>query len=143
MTNFIYVIVASIAAGILSLSVAVLLVQKTSWSQYLIKFGTPFAAGVLLIASFRDLIPHGIEEKGPIVLNATLVAILIFFLIEKGFKNFHHHHEEDLKSKRNSSQGWLFLVGDLFHNVVDGIALGSAFSFKKIPDKKSVAFGGQ
>ena len=127
MTNFIYVIVASIAAGILSLSVAVLLVQKASWSQYLIKYGTPFAAGVLLIASFRDLIPHGIDEKGSVVLNATLIAILIFFLIEKGFKNFHHHHEEDLKSKRNSSQGWLFLVGDLFHNVVDGIALGSAF----------------
>jgi len=127
MTDFIYVIVASSAAGILSLSIAVLLVQKASWSQYLIKFGTPFAAGVLLIASFRDLIPHGIDEKGSVILNATLIAILIFFLIEKGFKNFHHHHEEDLQSKRNSSQGWLFLVGDLFHNVVDGIALGSAF----------------
>ena len=127
MTDFIYVIVASSAAGILSLSIAVLLVQKASWSQYLIKFGTPFAAGVLLIASFRDLIPHGIDEKGSVILNATLIAILIFFLIEKGFKNFHHHHEEDLQSKRNSSQGWLFLVGDLFHNIVDGIALGSAF----------------
>ena len=127
MTDFIYVLVASMTAGILSLSVAVLLVQKASWSQYLIKYGTPFAAGVLLIASFRDLIPHGIDEKGSVVLNATLIAILIFFLIEKGFKNFHHHHEEDLQNKRNNSQGWLFLVGDLFHNVVDGIALGSAF----------------
>ena len=127
MLDVLYVVIASIAAGILSLLVAVILVQKSSWAGYLIKFGTPFAAGVLLIASFRDLIPHGIEEKGSVVLNATLIAIIIFFLIEKGFKSFHHHHEEDLDDSRNTSQGWLFLTGSVFHNVIDGIALGSAF----------------
>lgn len=127
MIEFLYVIIASIAAGILSLFVAIILVQKASWAEYLIKFGTPFAAGVLLIASFRDLIPHGIEEKGSVVLNATLIAIIVFFLIEKGFKTFHHHHEEDLQNNRNESQGWLFLIGDIFHNTVDGVALGSAF----------------
>lgn len=127
MIDFIYVIIASTLAGILSLLVAIILVQKASWSEYLIKYGTPFAAGVLLIASFRDLIPHGIEQNGTVVLNATLIAIIFFFLIEKGFKTFHHHHEEDLEKKVNKSQGWLFLIGDLFHNAVDGIALGSAF----------------
>ena len=127
MTDFFYVIVASIAAGLLSLSVVVFLVRNASLAQYLIKFGTPFAAGVLLIASFRDLIPHGIEEKGSVVLNATLVAILFFFLIEKGFKSFHHHHEEDLVANRSKSQGWLFFIGDVFHKAVDGIALGAAF----------------
>tara|TARA_B100001013_G_C24567661_1_gene425220 strand:- start:54 stop:893 length:840 start_codon:yes stop_codon:yes gene_type:complete len=127
MLDVLYVAIASVAAGILSLLVAVILVQKSSWAGYLIKFGTPFAAGVLLIASFRDLIPHGIEEKGSVVLNATLIAIIIFFLIEKGFKAFHHHHEEDLEDNRNTSQGWLFLIGSVFHNAIDGIALGSAF----------------
>jgi zinc and cadmium transporter len=125
--DFLYVVGASIAAGVLSLLVAVILVQKASWASHLIRLGTPFAAGVLLIASFRDLIPHGIEDKGSVVLNATLIAIIIFFLIEKGFKSFHHHHEEDLENNRNSSQGWLFLIGSVFHNVIDGIALGSAF----------------
>ena len=125
--EFFYVILASIAAGVLSLLVAVILVRKAVWAGYLIRFGTPFAAGVLLIASFRDLIPHGIEDKGSVVLNATLGAIIIFFLIEKGFKTFHHHHEEDLENNRNSSQGWLFLIGSIFHNAVDGVALGSAF----------------
>ena len=125
--DFFYVILASIAAGVLSLLVAVILVQKAVWAGYLIRFGTPFAAGVLLIASFRDLIPHGIEAKGSVVLNATLIAIIVFFLIEKGFKTFHHHHEEDLQNNRNNSQGWLFLIGSVFHNAVDGVALGSAF----------------
>ena len=40
---------------------------------------------------------------------------------------FHHHHEEDMDENRNPAQGWLFLIGDVFHNVIDGIALGSAF----------------
>lgn len=125
--NFIYTILAGFATAFLSLLVAIIMVQKASWANYLIRFGTPFAAGVLLIASFRDLLPHGIEEQGSVVLNATLVAIVIFFLIEKGFKNFHPHHEEDLRETENPTQGWLFLIGDFFHNFVDGIALGAAF----------------
>lgn len=127
MPTLFYVIVAAISGGLLSLVVAIILIQSRTWAQHLVKYGTPFAAGVLLMASFRDLLPHGVEQQGVHVLNGTLIAILLFFLIEKGFKNFHHHHEEDLSEKRNLSQGWLFLVGDIFHNVVDGIALGSAF----------------
>ena len=95
MADLVYVTIAAIAAGLLSLAVAIVLIQSATWAQYLVKLGTPFAAGVLLIVSFRDLLPHGVEEQGANVLNGTLVAILIFFLIEKGFKNFHHHHEEE------------------------------------------------
>lgn len=126
-SDFIYVLIAAISAGLLSLAVAIILVQSAKWVDYLVRLGTPFAAGVLLIASFRDLLPHGLEEQGASVLNGTLIAILIFFLIEKGFRNFHHHHEEDMDENRNPAQGWLFLIGDVFHNVIDGIALGSAF----------------
>ena len=125
--DFGYTILAGFAAAFLSLLVAIIMVQKASWANYLIRFGTPFAAGVLLIAAFRDLLPHGIQEQGSVVLNATLIAIVLFFLIEKGFKNFHPHHEEDLLENENSAQGWLFLIGDFFHNFVDGIALGAAF----------------
>jgi len=127
MSDLGYVIIAASSAGLLSLLVATLLIQSTVWAQYLIRLGTPFAAGVLLIASFRDLLPHGVEDQGSSVLNGTLIAIIVFFLIEKGFRNFHHHHEEDINEDRNPAQGWLFLIGDVFHNVLDGIALGSAF----------------
>jgi zinc and cadmium transporter len=96
-------------------------------SSKLVKYGTPFAAGVLLIIAFRDLLPEAIVEDGADVLNSALGAILIFFLIEKGFKSFHHHHEEDQLEKTDTTQGWLFVIGDLFHNLIDGISLGGAF----------------
>ena len=127
MSDFAVVVLASIAAGLLSLSVALILLSSEKLSSKLVKYGTPFAAGVLLMVGFRDLLPEGIEEEGTEVLNAALAAVIIFFLIEKGFKSFHHHHEEDKAEKRNTTQGWLFVIGDIFHNLIDGISLGGAF----------------
>jgi zinc and cadmium transporter len=126
MSDLLVVILASAAAGLLSLSVALILLSSEKLSSKLVKYGTPFAAGVLLMIGFRDLLPEGIEEEGTQVLNATLGAVIIFFLIEKGFNSFHHHHEED-KPQDNKTQGWLFLIGDVFHNLIDGISLGGAF----------------
>ena len=126
MSDLLVVILASAAAGLLSLSVALIMLSSEKLSSKLVKYGTPFAAGVLLIIGFRDLLPEGIAEEGTQVLNAALGAVIIFFLIEKGFNSFHHHHEED-KPQDNKTQGWLFVIGDLFHNLIDGISLGGAF----------------
>ena len=132
MDTFLLLIIASIVTGVLSLTVAVILITRGTWTNYLIKFGTPFAAGVLLVAAFRDLLPHAVEEgSARNAMQAALAAILFFFLIEKGFKSFHHHKREDSKNElidsSKKTQGWLFLVGDFFHNAIDGIALGGAF----------------
>ncbi len=127
MTDLLIVLLASLAAGLLSLSVALFLLGSERFSSKLIKYGTPFAAGVLLMIAFRDLLPEAMIEGGTEVLNATLVAIIIFFLIEKGFKSFHHHHEEDKDKETDTTQGWLFVIGDVFHNLIDGISLGGAF----------------
>jgi zinc and cadmium transporter len=127
MSDILVVLLASSFAGLLSLSVALILLGSEKLSSKLVKYGTPFAAGVLLIIAFRDLLPEAIIEDGADVLNSALGAILIFFLIEKGFKSFHHHHEEDQLEKTDTTQGWLFVIGDLFHNLIDGISLGGAF----------------
>ena len=127
MSDFVVVVLASIAAGLLSLSVALFLLGSERFSSKLIKYGTPFAAGVLLMIAYRDLLPEAIADGGSEVLDATLVAIIVFFLIEKGFKSFHHHHEEDKNKQDDTTQGWLFVIGDIFHNLIDGISLGGAF----------------
>ena len=76
--GFTYLIFAALIFGGLSLVVAIFMLRNEKTSKYLIKYGTPFAAGVLLIAAFRDLLPQGIEEEGVIVLNSTLFAIVFF-----------------------------------------------------------------
>ncbi len=113
MSDFVVVVLASIAAGLLSLSVALFLLGSERFSSKLIKYGTPFAAGVLLMIAYRDLLPEAIADGGSEVLDATLVAIIVFFLIEKGFKSFHHHHEEDKNKQNDTTQGWLFVIGDV------------------------------
>ena len=125
-TLFILIIVAAISS-ILSLSLALILIAKDKWTKLIAFYGTPLAAGVLLIA-FRDLVPHAIEEglSPTTAITSSIVGIMIFFIFEKISGGFHHHHEEDSNST-NKAQGWLFLTGDAFHNFVDGIALGGAF----------------
>ena len=63
MSDFVVVVFASIAAGLLSLSVALILLSSEKLSSKLVKYGTPFAAGVLLMIGFRDLLPEGIAEE--------------------------------------------------------------------------------
>ena len=88
MSDLVLVVLASIAAALLSLSAALFLALNDKFSSKLIKYGTPFDAGVLLMAAFYDLIPEGIVEGGTDVINATLAAIVLFFLLEKVFKIF-------------------------------------------------------
>jgi zinc and cadmium transporter len=131
MSGLLLVIIVGIISALLSLSVALILVSKDSWAKYLAIWGTPFAAGILLMA-VRDLIPHAINEgiSASNVITATIVGIIIFFLLEKISGGFHHHHEEDTEiepSNKNKTQGWIFLIGDAFHNFIDGVSIGGAF----------------
>ena len=81
MDNLLILIIAGLLTGLLSLAVAIALIQNTKSAGYLVRYGTPFAAGVLLVAAFRDLLPHGVEEHGEVALTAALGAIIVFFLI--------------------------------------------------------------
>ena len=127
MSTLSLVILASSFAGLVTIGVIFSLTKNPKIGSLMTTYGTPFGAGILLTAAFFDLLPHGIEEEGSIVLNATLSAIIVFFFLEKIFKNFHHHHEEDIAESNNIGQGWLFLFGEIFHNLIDGLALGAAF----------------
>ena len=48
---------------------------------------------------------------------------MTFYLIEK-FVNWHHHHDIDC---HNHSLSTLSLVGDAFHNIIDGVLIAIAF----------------
>lgn len=101
-----------------------------------------FATGALLGAALLTLLPHAVQAAGIENLHAIgltlLVSILIFFLLEKFVLWRHCHvevcegHDEHrpapvLPQHRDVASARLILVGDGFHNVLDGVLIAAAF----------------
>jgi zinc and cadmium transporter len=100
-----------------------------------------FATGTLLGAAFLGLIPHALEGAGALNTHkvglALLGGILVFFLLEKFvlWRHCHddpcevhspsHRHEHD--DNRDLASAKLILVGDTFHNLLDGVLVAAAF----------------
>ena len=84
-----------------------------------------YATGTLLGAAFLGMIPNALEYIEPFrILAAVLVGIVLFFLLEKLVILSHCH---DSACEVHSVAGPLILVGDAFHNFVDGVVIAAAF----------------
>jgi zinc and cadmium transporter len=95
-----------------------------------------FATGALLGAAFLGLIPHALDQLGEggthSVGLALLLGILTFFLLEK-FVLWRHCHDDPCEmhapshAARDAASARMILVGDAFHNVLDGVLVAAAF----------------
>ena len=84
-----------------------------------------YATGTLLGAAFLGMIPHALEYIEPFrILAAVLAGIILFFLLEK-LVIWRHCHDGDCEV--HGAAGLLILVGDAFHNFVDGVVIAAAF----------------
>jgi zinc and cadmium transporter len=101
-----------------------------------------FATGSLLGAALLGLLPHAVQEAGVgnvHLIGLTLLAgILLFFLLEKFvlWRHCHvevceghddHAHTHDHGRAREVASARLILVGDAFHNALDGVLVAAAF----------------
>ncbi|MEW6363490.1 MAG: ZIP family metal transporter [Acidobacteriota bacterium] len=101
------------------------LLFKDGKSQWLVPNVVSYATGTLLGAAFIGMIPYALERlSGPATLRTVLFGILLFFVLEELVVWRHCH---DPHCDVHSSAGALVLVGDAFHNFVDGIAITMAF----------------
>jgi zinc and cadmium transporter len=84
-----------------------------------------FATGTLLGAAFIGMIPAGLEQA-PVrpVLFTVLAGIVVFFILEK-LVLWRHCHEADCEVHGQAAP--LLLMGDAFHNFVDGVVIAAAF----------------
>jgi zinc and cadmium transporter len=93
-----------------------------------------YAIGALLGAAFLEILPHALEHGDPHRMAATvLFGILLFFVLEKLvlWRHCHHDHceahEAQAPAHDHGRSGLLIMVGDTFHNFVDGILIAAAF----------------
>jgi zinc and cadmium transporter len=83
-----------------------------------------YAVGTLLGVALLALLPDALEILPPThVLGTLLAGILLFFVLEK-LVIWRHCHTEECAT--HSSAAPLVLIGDAFHNFVDGAVIGAA-----------------
>ena len=132
MSTLLYIIIASLAGGALSVTFAGIfaLSARVSWVPMLISY----AIGALLGATFLEILPHAFElTKNIEHMAATIMlGILLFFVLEK-LVLWRHCHRDECEAHTSHSEhdhgrsGMMIMIGDTFHNFVDGIIIAAAF----------------
>jgi zinc and cadmium transporter len=104
---------------------AVLLFFPEGIRKVLVPWLISYATGTLLGAAFLGMIPAGLSRAPAAKLMATVLAgIVLFFVLEKLVLWRHCH---DSECEIHGRAGPLILIGDAFHNFVDGVVIAAAF----------------
>jgi zinc and cadmium transporter len=130
------VLFTTLGGALSALAASVVLFMSEGRRQALLPKLVSFATGTLLGAAFLVLLPHalnGAGSPGPHAIGtAVLAGILCFFLLEK-FVLWRHCHDDPCEmhspgeASRDAASARLVLVGDGFHNVLDGVLIAAAF----------------
>jgi zinc and cadmium transporter len=150
-----WIVLFTAIGGVLSaLAASVFLVVSERVRARVLPHLVSFATGALLSAALLGLLPHAIETAGlsdAHKIGMTLLAgLLLFFVLEQmvlwrhchadvcevhvhpephGHVHAHSHsnHNHAHDARRDKASAMLILIGDGFHNVLDGVLIAAAF----------------
>ncbi len=133
----------TLGGALSALAASLFLVMPEARRAQVLPHLVSFATGALLAAALIGLLPDAMQTAG--VGNAhkvgltLLFGILIFFLLEKfvlwrhchvevceGHDDPHAHHQVT-DQHRDAASARLILMGDGFHNALDGVLIAAAF----------------
>lgn len=93
------------------------------------KYGTVFAAVVLLYAAFGDIIPEVLEGGEIPVWQVALdvfLGVVVCLIVSTLAGHFHKHGEK--KTFKDKKQAYAMLIVDSLHTAMDGIVIGASFA---------------
>lgn len=84
-----------------------------------------YATGTLLGAAFLGMIPAGLEQAPANAVMATVLAGMVLFFVLEKLVLWRHCHDSECEVHGRAAP--LILIGDAFHNFVDGAVIAAAF----------------
>ena len=104
---------------------AVLLFFPEGVRKRLVPWLISYATGALLGAAFLGMIPAGINQAPAVKVTATVLAGMVLFFVLEKLVLWRHCHDSECEI--HGRAGPLILIGDAFHNFVDGVVIAAAF----------------
>jgi zinc and cadmium transporter len=125
-----WIIATTLVGGILSVVAAAAFALRARPAQ--VSLLISYAIGTLLGAAFLEILPHAFElsPSAERVSATVLIGILLFFVLEKLMLWRHRHEGPGEEQHDHSDHGriaTMVIVGDTFHNCVDGVIIAGAF----------------
>ena len=127
MLEVLLIIGITAVTAILSLAGGFLLLTGSKFAKIFQKYGTYFAAAVLLYAVFGDIIPEVLEDL-PAIQVVGLVALGTAICTAISFAAGHFHKHGDEHAFKNKKQAYAMLIVDSLHTAMDGIVIGTSFA---------------
>ncbi|HII39449.1 TPA: ZIP family metal transporter [Candidatus Micrarchaeota archaeon] len=126
MDAFIWTIVSLLLVSAVSLvGILVFWLKPTHLTKALL-VTVSFSAGTLLGDAFVHLLPEAVENGFTLQVSLSFLAgVIAFFVLEK-FVHWRHCHQPTSREHPHSF-GVMNLVGDAFHNFIDGLIVGGSY----------------
>jgi zinc and cadmium transporter len=137
MSLLFWIVLFTAAGGLLSaLAASSFLLAPERLRTRVLPHSVSFATGALLGAALLGLLPHALDASPSVDAHeigfTLLCGLLAFFVLEK-LVLWRHCHQDICEGHvphdhhRDAASASLILIGDGFHNILDGILIAAAF----------------